>query len=341
MQGENRDSIRFGSRNREIMNVDRRQVYSVLSPRALPYAGLCLRSLLNNATEPLSLTLITDSPEDKATLRQTLEQIAPDPRHTWTVFDGVEADERAAARFGSFPHVRQFRKGNPCWRKITDPPLFAADGQEMIILDPDVYFPNPFRFEETPRQGLLLMWHPTNCLYPPDVVRNAIRAGIRMADHVDIGVCHIANPLEWEWLDRLIERLGGSNLPSFSMHIESIVWAALAMRMGGGHLDPRVWFCWHNTVWKRLRARRLGASGLTLLRDEPIRGVKCFHACSLAKWWLADAVQSGLFQLGGPQVQTCSTLPFHEYSRYRFERKQLVRAVAQALGIRKVVGEPT
>jgi hypothetical protein len=97
------------------MTVEYRHLYSVLSPRALPYAGLCLRSLLNNATEPLSLSLITDSPEDKATLREAMEQIAPDPRHAWAIFDGVEADDRAAARFAGFPHVLQFRKGNPCW----------------------------------------------------------------------------------------------------------------------------------------------------------------------------------------------------------------------------------
>jgi hypothetical protein len=211
----------------------------------------------------------------------------------------------------------------------------------MIILDPDVYFPNPFRFEETPRHGLLLMWHPTNCLFPPDVVRRAFQDGIRMADHVDIGVCHIANSLEWDWLDRLIERLGGSSLPSWSMHIEPIVWAALAMRVGGGYLDPRVWFAWHNTIWKRLRARRLGTSGVTILRDEPIQRVKCIHACSQAKWWLADAVQSGLFERGEAQVEPYRPLPFHEYSRQRFERKQLVGAVAHVLGIRKIVGAPT
>jgi hypothetical protein len=162
-----------------------------------------------------------------------------------------------------------------------------------------------------------------------------------MADHVDIGVCQLANSLDWEWLDRLIERLGGRNLPSWSMHIEPIVWAALAMRVGGGYLDPRVWFAWHNTIWKRLRARRLGTSGVTILRDEPIQGVKCVHACSLAKWWLADAVESGLFERGGAQVQTCRPLPFHEYSRHRFERKQLVRGVAQVLGIGRIVGEAT
>jgi hypothetical protein len=323
------------------MNIAHRHVYGVLSPQALPYASFCLRSLLNNAIEPLFLTLITDSPEDKATLCEALEQIAPDPRHTWAIYDGVEADDRAAVRFAGLPHLLQFRKGHPCWRKITDPALFAPDGQEMIILDPDVYFPNPFRFEDTPRSGVLLMWQPTNCLYPPDVVRNAFRLGIRMADHTDIGVCHVTNSLDWEWLQRLIERLGGRNLPYWALHIESIVWAALAMRVGGGYLDPRVWFCWHNSVWKRLRARRLGTSGVAILRDEPIQGVKGFHAGGLAKWWLADAIRGGLFKLGEPQVQTYRPLPFQEYSRQQFERKQLVRTVVRVLGIRKIVTEPT
>ena len=212
----------------------------------------------------------------------------------------------------------------------------------MIILDPDVYFPNPFRFEKTPRFGLLLMWQPTNCLLPPDVARHAFRAGIRMADHTDIGVCQATNPLDWEWLDWLIEVLGGRDLPFWAPHIESIVWAALAMRAGGGYLDPRVWFCWHNTVSKRLRARILGTSGVTILRGEPIRsrGLKCFHAGGRAKWWLADAVQAGLFEVGEPQGQTYRPLPFQEYSRGQFERKHLVRAVAQGLGIKKLVGDP-
>ena len=102
------------------MAADSRYAYIVLSPRALPYAGLCLRSLLNNALEPLSLTLITDNPEDKATLTEAMEQIAPDPRHSWAIFDEADADARAAAQFAGFPHVQQFREGNPCWRKITD-----------------------------------------------------------------------------------------------------------------------------------------------------------------------------------------------------------------------------
>jgi hypothetical protein len=323
------------------MIVDRRYAYIVLSPRALPYAGLCLRSLLTNALEPLSLTLITDSPEDKATLSKAMEQIAPDLRHTCAIFDVVEADERAAARFAGFPHLLQFRKGNPCWRKITDPPLFAPAGQEMVILDPDVYFPNPFRFEGTPRSGMLLMWQPTNCLFPTAVVRHAFRAGIRMADHTDIGVCQAANPLDWEWLEWLIERLGGRDLPPWALHIESIVWAAMAMRIGGGYLDPRAWFCWHNSVAKRLRARILKTSDVTILRGEPIRGVKCFHACARAKWWLADAVRARLFEVGEAQVQTYRPLPFQEYSRYQFERKHLVRAVARGLGIRQIVGDPS
>ena len=321
------------------MAADRRYAYVVLSSRALPYAELCLRSLLDHAMEPLSLTLITDSLADKEALTEALERIAPNPRHVWAIFDRTEADARAEVQFAGLPHLQQFRKGHPCWLKITDPPLFAAAGQEMIILDPDVYFPNPFRFEETLRSGLLLMWQPTNCLIPPDVVRHAFRAGIRMADHTDIGVCQATNPLDWEWLDWLIEQLGGRDLPFWALHIESIVWAALALRVGGGHLDPKVWFCWHNSVAKRLRTRLLKTSGVAILRGESIRGVKGFHAGGRAKWWLADAVRAGLFEAGEPQVQASRPLPFQKYDRHRFERKHLVRTVAQGLGIKRLVGE--
>ena len=316
-----------------------RPVFVVLSARSLGYARHCLQSLFTNALEPLSLVLITDGPEDKAAVVETLETIAPDPRHRWAVHDKAEADARAAELFAHYPNIQQFRHGHPCWRKITDPPLFAAEG-EMVILDPDVYFPNPFRFEPTPPTGLLLMWQPTNCLFPPSTVRRAFRLGIPMADKVDIGVSHVNNPLDWEWLDWLIGKLGGRDLPDWTAHVEPIIWAALAMRIGGGYLDPRAWYCWHYTVAKRLRVRLLKESGLNILRRESLREVKCFHAGGNAKWWLVDAINAGMLDPVGPQEQPFPPIPYQEYTRARFERKQAARGVASALGIMRVVGRP-
>jgi hypothetical protein len=61
-------------------------------------------------------------------------------RHAWHVCARAEADERAVTVLAPYPNIAAFRFGHPCWRKITDPLLFGAPGEEMIILDPDLYF---------------------------------------------------------------------------------------------------------------------------------------------------------------------------------------------------------
>ncbi len=60
--------------------------------------------------------------------------------------------------------------------------------ESLVLLDPDLYLPNRFQFEEPPQSAVLLMWQRPNCLYPPHIVRTAMSKGIRMAHHVDIGV---------------------------------------------------------------------------------------------------------------------------------------------------------
>ena len=146
----------------------------------------------------------------------------------------------------------------------------------MIPLDPDLYFPNSFRFEQTPAYGLLLMWQRPNCLLPDSIVRHAMVQGISLARHVDIGVAHW-RPAEadLEWLDWLLGKLGGAHLPR-KMHVEAIVWSAVAMHGGGGYLNPLLWRCWHRTQTKRLRLK-LGSSGASILSGEPWTEIKCFH----------------------------------------------------------------
>ena len=159
----------------------------------------------------------------------------------------------------------------------------------MVLLDPDLYFPNRFAFEPTPAQGLRLMWQQPNCLLPSTVVRTALTAGIPLARHVDIGVAHWRRSedlAELEWLDRLLGKLGGTSLPHVP-HVEAIIWAAMAMRFGGGYLDPSKWVCWRRTQRKRI-LRKLGADGQRLLRSEPLSEMKCFHAGGEAKSWLPD-----------------------------------------------------
>jgi hypothetical protein len=200
----------------------------------------------------------------------------------------------------------------------------------MVLLDPDLYFPNRFQFEETPQSGLLLMWQRPNCLFPPEVVRGAISGGIRLAHHVDIGVAHWRASADLEWLDWLVGSLGGTNLPRM-MHVEAIVWAALAMRAGGGHLDPAYWRCWRRSPATRVLAK-LGVSGLRILKSEPWANLKCFHAGGEAKWWLHAAREAGLLDGSGEHSRPGRIIPFVELTPAHYERERAFKQVLQALG---------
>jgi hypothetical protein len=314
-----------------------RQVYIVLSAKSLSYSRTCLRSLFRNVLEPISMTLITDSPADKLELIATMEEMAPDPRHSWKVVDEPDADARAEVLYAKYPLIRWFRKGHPCWRKITDPSLFAETGQEMVVLDPDVYFPNPFNFEETPTTGLLLMWQRRNCLYPPETVRLAFDNGIRMADHGDIGVYQATFPFDFDWLEHLLEKLGGESLPTWSMHVESIIWAAMAMEFGGGYLDPKIWLCCRYKFSMGLKLRLLKADPVELLKDMPLSEVKCFHAGGPAKHWLVAAEKAGLLVASSPKTDPTAPLPYRNYPRAKFDRKQLAIKVATSMGVMSLI----
>ncbi|MCC7145023.1 MAG: hypothetical protein IT443_01110 [Phycisphaeraceae bacterium] len=308
-----------------------RNVYFLVSPRSLRYAGPCMGSLFRNALEPLSIRLITDSRQDKETLAEAVGKLEHQGRHVWAVWDQDEAGERAEEQYRGLEDLLRFRRdGHPCWRKVTDPPLFAAAGEEMIILDPDVYFPNRFTFESTPAQELVLMWQRPNCLLPPQTVAASFAAPAALADHVDIGVAQWRGPVDKEWLNWLVGRLGGAAIPRM-MHVEAIVWAALAMRMGGGYLDPQRWICWHRTQWKRL-ALRCGAKPLSILRTEPLAHAKCFHAGGVAKDWLAEAEEAGLLNPGQQHDQPSPIRRFVSFPPARFHAQQRVRNVARRLG---------
>ena len=306
-----------------------RHVYMVLSPRSLSYARDALESLFGNSVEDLHLRLITDSERDKEELTKTLDAI--DSRaHRWTVYSEHDLAEREEALFAGHDNLRAFRRGHPCWRKITDPLLLSDPGQELVLLDPDLYFPNRFQFETTPANGLLLMWQQPNCLFPPEVVKTAIGDGIRLAHHVDIGVAHWRASADLDWLDWLLGRLGGTTLPRI-MHVEAIVWAALAMRVGGGYLDPVYWKCWRRSPAKRLMTK-LGVSGQRILRSEPWASLKCFHAGGEVKWWLHEARISGL--LDGQQTlrQPGRVLPFEELTPAQYARELAFKRMLQAMG---------
>lgn len=308
-----------------------RQVYCVFGGSALRYARTCLLSMLRNSVDPLRLTVITDGPDDVAqiTLAFADEVAAGKVR----LFTRRDADERAAAYYGGLDGIAWFRQGHPCWLKITDPPLFADEGEEMILVDPDVYFPNRFRFERTPPRGVLLMWQKPNCLFPPASVRAAFRAGYAMADHTDIGIAQLVQPVDKEWLNTFIERVGRTNLPTWSMHIESIVWAAWAVQAGGGYLDPRVWKCWYNAHWKRC-ALKLGMAKWRAVANEPFERIACFHATGPAKDMLMELLALRPAVEARPPTAATQSIPYRLYPRAKFEAAWAVKVpLLEALGV--------
>jgi hypothetical protein len=307
-----------------------RRVFVVMSPKALGYAKFALESLLSNCAEPMHLHLITDSQADKAALAEELTLRQTPGEHRWSVFEEEELADHEATTFAGLPNLRRFRHGHPCWRKITDPLLLTRDGEEMVLLDPDLYFPNRFRFEPTPQTGVLLMWQKPNCLVPPETVRSGMRQGIHFAHHVDIGVGGWRAPVDLEWLEWLLTRLGGSALPR-AMHVEAIVWAAIAMQIGGGYLDPKYWLCWHRNQTKRF-LRRAGVPGRQLLRLEDFTAIKCFHAGGEAKWWLAEGKQMGLLDQDQDLTAPGPILPFEELMPETYDREQRFKNMLARLG---------
>jgi hypothetical protein len=315
-----------------------RQVYMLLSPRSLGYARDALDSLFRNSLETIHLRLITDSEKDRQELSEAVSQLKANT-HQWTVYSEGDLVAREETLFAGYDNLRAFRHGHPCWRKITDPLLLSDPGAELVLLDPDLYFPNRFQFEETPETGLRLMWQQPNCLLPAEVVKAAMSYGIPLANHVDIGVAHWRAAADLAWLDWLLGKLGGRNLPRI-MHVEAIVWAALAMRCGGGHLDPLYWKCWHRTQGKRVM-RKLGANGLRILSSEPWKEMKCFHAGGEAKWWLHEAREKGLLDGCTEQIRPGRVIAFKELTPAHYGRELAFKRILQTLGYYHIFSSST
>jgi hypothetical protein len=174
------------------------------------------------------------------------------------------------------------------------------------------------------------MWQKPNCLLPAETVKAAMQEGVRLAHHVDIGVAHWRGPADLDWLNWLIGRLGGASIPRM-MHVEAIVWSAIAMRIGGGHLAPEYWKCWHRTVPKRLM-RKLGVPGPRILQHESLRKVKCFHAGGEAKWWLAELLEktTSLDKQSDP-LSPGKVLPFVELIPASYSRQEGFRRLLHTL----------
>jgi hypothetical protein len=131
-------------------------------------------------------------------------------------------------------------------------------------------------------------------------------------------------------LDWLVGRLGGTNLPRIP-HVESIVWAALAMRVGGGHLDPNYWKCWFRSPLKRAKTK-LGVSGLQILKSEPWATLKCFHAGGEAKWWLHAAREAGMLDGMTVHTQPGRIIPFAELKPAHYARERAFKRALRVFG---------
>jgi hypothetical protein len=305
----------------------------ILSPRSLVYARHALWSLLSNALEPIDLRLVTDSTSDKQLLFEETAGYPFEGRHRCTIFAQDDLEDREASVFARYPMLRLFRNGHPCWRKITDPLLLSQGDDEIVVLDPDLYFPNKFSFERTLDRGLLMMWQKPNCLLPAAIVHTALKRGISLAHHVDIGVAHWRANVDLDWLEWLLTQLGIREQPNtrLSMHVEAIVWAALAMRVGGGHLPPDHWHCWRRSQRVRL-LRRLGVSGPRLLRHEPFSTMKCFHAGGEAKYWLQNAQQGKGLDFDTVLDQPGTIVPFVELTQNVYRRDQALKLWLKRVG---------
>ena len=316
---------------------ERRAVVCVMGAGSLRYAKACLASLIRNVAEPIELIVVTDGDKDVAAISAALAEVDA-PRHSaWSVVGKAAVDAIAEERLAGQPAVRRFRNGHPCWRKITDPALVVAEGRPVVIIDPDVYFPNRFTFEPAPARGVLLMWQGPNCLLPQEVVETAFERQVALADHTDIGVAQVRG-IDWAYLETLLVELGDAALPTWSMHVESIVWAALAMREGGGYFDPTAWHCFANSVSVRLR-RKMGRDGVAMLRDLNLQSAKCLHAGGVAKNWLVDAERAGLFDHPADLTAPTPVRPYQPFTRQKFDRKFRLRAVAAKLGLYKLLAQ--
>ncbi|MEM9392621.1 MAG: hypothetical protein AAGA38_02090 [Pseudomonadota bacterium] len=306
-----------------------RPVFIVLSRHSFDYAALCFQSLVANSLDPLSITLLVDDEEDK-TIFATLMEETDLGFNSARILTKKELDGAAELRLSEYPSILGLREGHPCWRKITDPLLLSADGEEVIVLDPDLYFPNKFHFEVAPERGVFLMHQKPNCLFPPRAVRRAFEKGYQLARHVDIGVAqYCVGGFDIKWLDTFLKEMAPADFNRF-MHIEAIVWSAIAIKFGGLYLDRSVWRCWQKGYFKRL-ALVFGVHGVHLLRLEQLSTVKCIHISGQSKWWALEAKKRGVL------IATNNTIAFPtqgkeyvELSKARYEYEQFYKALVPA-----------
>lgn len=313
-----------------------RRVFILLSSRSLPYAHLCVRTMLANAVEPVHLRLLGDDPADVERLETGVADIAVPQGSTLGFLTKDDVSGEISARHPGRRGLWSLHNGHPCWRKIIDPLILSAEDEEVIVTDPDLFFPNRYSFEPTPATGVAMMRQGPNCLYPPDAVRQTFDLGVKLANHVDIGVAQVrAGAVDLDWLDWLTSSIDLARFRPF-MHIEAIIWSAMAMRMGGAHLNPSVWRCWERGKIKRL-AVALGFPGHLTLRLEALDRLKCIHVSGPSKWWVKAALERGaLRETHNLITEAVPGVPYRELTRGHYENEQRIKRAVAATGLVKV-----
>jgi len=315
-----------------------RRAFILMSSHALPYARLCIATMLERSAEPVHLRVIADDAAEAETLRAALADIAAPEGSRLEVIAKEEVSARLAERWPGHAGLRALHEGHPCWRKVTDPLILSEPEDEIIVCDPDLYFPNRFAFEPTPREGVMMMRQGPNCLFPPGAVREVFDAGYKLANHVDIGVAQLrAGAVNIDWLDTLARSLDLAAWRPF-MHVEAILWSAMAMRFGGCHLDPLAWRCWQRGHLKRL-AVAAGLPGRLTLKLEPLARVKCIHVSGPSKWWVTEAVEAGTMRgFGREHLAPVAGPAYRELTRADYEREQRLKGLAARLGYYRLTG---
>ena len=316
----------------------KRRVFMLLSTRSWPYAQHCVKTLIANSVEPVDLKLIVDNQTEAAQMDLLVKGLDPDLTEQISIVERDDVRSRLLNRFPEKKGLLGLHDGHPCWRKIIDPIVLSEPDEEIIVIDPDLYFPNRFAFEPTPKTGVMMMRQGPNCLFPADAVRAVYDLGVRLANHVDIGVAQVqCGAIDLDWLDWLAASIDLNRFRSF-MHIEAIVWSALAMKMGGTHLNPIAWKCWERGHLKRL-AVSLGVPGPMTLRLEPLSQIKCIHVSGPSKWWVTEAIENGsLIEGSNAWTAPVAGVPYREVMRQEFEREQRLKGFARSLGYQKLTG---
>lgn len=315
-----------------------RRVFILMSSHALPYARLCIETMVQKSTEPVGLRLVVDNAAEKTLLEAETAGIAVPPGSAITVIAKEEVSDLLATRLPGHAGLRALHEGHPCWRKIIDPIVLSAPEEEIIVTDPDLFFPNRFAFEPTPDQGVMMMRQGPDCLYPPEAVREVFDLGVPLANHVDIGVAQLrAGAIDPGWLDWLTGHMDLAAYRPF-MHIEAILWSAIAMRIGGEHLNPTAWKCWERGKLKRL-AVAAGFPGRWTLKFEPLARAKCIHVSGPSKWWVTEAVAAGhMRDFGNTHADPTPGVAYRALTRDGFEREQRLKQTVRAMGLYRLTG---